>query len=82
MYKPYVVLPNVVPEKLCDEMVKESKHYDRQLAGVMWKDKPDLKKDRNSDIRFYPLDHWIVPKLCDLANTVNDKSTMPTIYRV
>ena len=73
MYKPYVVIPNVVPEKLCDEMVKESKHYSEQLAGVMWKDKPDLKKDRNSNIRFYPLDHWIVPKLCDLANTVNEE---------
>ena len=73
MYKPYVVIPNVVPEPLCDEMVKESKHYNEQLAGVMWKDKPDLKKDRNSNIRFYPIDHWIVPKLCDLANKVNDE---------
>ena len=61
-------------------MVKESKHYSEQLAGVMWKDKPDLKKDINSNIRFYPLDHWIVPKLCDLANTVNDEHYNCLLY--
>ena len=73
MYKPFVVLPNYVPDSLCDEMVKEAPNFPEKLAGVMWKDKPDLKKDRNSNIRFYPLDHWIVPKLCDLANTVNEE---------
>ena len=40
----------------------------------MWKKEADLKKDRNSKVRWYPLDHWIVPKLCDLANTVNEQT--------
>ena len=64
-------MPKAVPENLCDAMVKESKEYDEHLAGVMWKKEADLKKDRNSNVRFYPLDHWVVPKLCEIASEVN-----------
>ena len=49
MYKTFVTIPKAVPDKLCDEMVKESPKYDEQLAGVMWKKEADLKKDRNSE---------------------------------
>ena len=48
MYKTFVTIPKAVPEKLCDEMTKESPNYSEQLAGVMWKKEADLKKDRNS----------------------------------
>ena len=71
MYKTFVTIPKAVPEKLCDEMVKESSEYTEHLAGVMWKKEADLKKDRNSKVRWYPLDHWIVPKLCEIASEVN-----------
>ena len=71
MYKTFVTIPKAVPEKLCDEMVKESSEYTEHLAGVMWKKEADLKKDRNSKVRWYPLDHWIVPKLCEIASDVN-----------
>ena len=71
MYKTFITIPKAVPEKLCDEMVKESSKYTEHLAGVMWKKEADLKKDRNSKVRWYPLDHWIVPKLCEIASEVN-----------
>jgi len=71
MYKTYLTLPEIVPAKLCDTMVEESPSYDEHLAGVMWKKEPDLKKDRNSKIRFYPIDHWVVPKLCEVAAEIN-----------
>ena len=35
MYKTFVTIPKAVPEKLCDEMIKESPSYSEQLAGVM-----------------------------------------------
>ena len=44
MYKTFVTIPKAVPEKLCDEMIKESPDYSEQLAGVMWKKEDDLKK--------------------------------------
>ena len=71
MYKTFVTIPKAVPEKFCDEMVKESSTYTEHLAGVMWKKEADLKKDRNSKVRFFPLDHWIVPKLCEIASKIN-----------
>ena len=71
MYKTFVTIPKAVPEKLCDEMIKESPGYSEQLAGVMWKKVADLKKDRNSKVRFFPLDHWTVPKLCEVAAEIN-----------
>ena len=76
MYKTFVTIPKAVPEKLCDEMIKESPDYSEQLAGVMWKKEADLKKDRNSNIKWYPLDHWIVPKLCEIAAEINKKDYM------
>ena len=33
MYKTSVTIPKAVPEKLCDEMVKESSEYTEHLAG-------------------------------------------------
>ncbi len=71
MYKTFITIPKAVPIKLCDEMVKESPDYSEQLAGVMWKKEADLKKDRNSKIKWYPLEHWIVPKLCEVASQIN-----------
>ena len=65
-----------MPEKLCDEMTKESPNYSEQLAGVMWKKEADLKKDRNSKVKWYPLDHWIVPKLCEIASKINNEEYM------
>ena len=44
MYKTFVTIPRAVPDKLCDEMVKESSKYTEHLAGVMWKKEADLKK--------------------------------------
>ena len=57
MYKTFVTITKAVTEKLCDEMVKESSEYTEHLAGVMWKKEADLKKDRNSKVRWYP---WII----------------------
>ena len=67
MYKTFVTIPKAVPDKLCDEMVKESPKYDEKLAGVMWKKEADLKKDRNSKVRCFPVTIQIVLSLCVLS---------------